>query len=278
MESNFADLPDQLLRSCLCLTSFATKLHCELVCKSWRSVLQRPAVPDGENRFVSLPGVWGRVLLLTISAADKKRARTHVEKLHREDTHTAIHIVTTSGPLSSHDEACLSWIARRAMTVNLVSLRSKSSLSGQLLPHLATALEAARALAPAGWQIELDAGELARITSSSFLLSGCLSRFVVCVMQCCLMCACLAGFDITQAQLGCKKLAGLLTAWETDTVQQLACLTQLTYLCCKVGPHRGSWQDLLQLSLLQSLNLRFDAYNHSSNLCAIAKVGFTRSS
>ncbi len=79
---------------------------------------------------------------------------------------------------------------------------------------------------------------------------------IVCVMHCCLMCACLAGFDTTQAQLGCKKLAGLLTGWETDTVQQLACLTQLTYLSCKFGPHCGSWQDLLQLPLLQSLEIR----------------------
>ncbi len=67
---------------------------------------------------------------------------------------------------------------------------------------------------------------------------------------------CLAGFDITQAQLGCKKLAGLLIGWRTDTVQQLACLTQLTSLSCKVGPDNGSWQDLLQLSLLQSLELQ----------------------
>ena len=67
---------------------------------------------------------------------------------------------------------------------------------------------------------------------------------------------CIAGFDITQAEVGCKKLAGLLTGWQTDTVQQLACLTQLTYLSCKVGPDRGSWQGLLQLSLLQSLELR----------------------
>ncbi len=65
-------------------------------------------------------------------------------------------------------------------TVNEVYVRSKSSLAGQLLPHLATALEAARLLAPAGWQIYLDAGELARITSSGFWLIGCLSSFVVC--------------------------------------------------------------------------------------------------
>ena len=67
---------------------------------------------------------------------------------------------------------------------------------------------------------------------------------------------CIAGFDITQAEVGCKKLAGLLTGWQTDTVQQLACLTQLTHLSCKVGTNCGSWQDLLQLSLLQSLELR----------------------
>ena len=70
------------------------------------------------------------------------------------------------------------------------------------------------------------------------------------------MSTCLAGFDITQARLGCKKLAGLLTGLETDTVQQLACLTQLTYLSCKVGPDCGSWQELVQLSLLQSLEIR----------------------
>ena len=67
---------------------------------------------------------------------------------------------------------------------------------------------------------------------------------------------CLAGFDITQAQLGCQKLAGLLTGLHTDTVHQLACLTQLTHLSCKVGPDCGSLQDLLQLSLLQSLEIR----------------------
>ena len=180
MESNFAELPDQILTSCFRLTSFASKLHCELVCKSWRSVLQRPA----DTCFALLPGVWGRALVLKVSAADEKRARTHVKNLHGETAFTAIHIVTTPGPLSSHDEACLSWIARRAMTVNIVHLRSESSLSGHLLPHLATALESARALAPAGWQIELDAGELARITSSGFLLSGCFSSFVVCVCVC----------------------------------------------------------------------------------------------
>jgi Leucine-rich repeat (LRR) protein len=64
---------------------------------------------------------------------------------------------------------------------------------------------------------------------------------------------CLAGFDITQAQLGCQKLAGLLTGLHTDTIHQLACLTQLS---CKVGPDCGSLQDLLQLSLLQSLEIR----------------------
>ena len=63
---------------------------------------------------------------------------------------------------------------------------------------------------------------------------------------------CLAGVDITKAQLCCKKLAGLLTGLQTDTVQQLACLTQLTHLSCKVGPDCGSLQDLL----LQSLEVR----------------------
>ena len=107
---------------------------------------------------------------MKVSAADEKRARTHVTNLHSETSLTAIHIISTSGPLSSHDKACLSWIARRAMTVNLVNLRTDSSMSGQLLPHLATSLEAARALAPSGWQIELDAGKPARVTSSVLLL------------------------------------------------------------------------------------------------------------
>ena len=169
MESNFAELPDQILTSCLSLTSCAAKLHCELVCKSWRSVLQRPAVPNNESCVALLPGVWGRTLL-KVSAAGEKPARTHIEGLYRETVYTTIHIMTTSGPLSSHDEACLSWIARRATTVNLVVVRSKSSMPGQLLPHLATALEAARALAPSGWSIELDAGKPAQITSSCCLL------------------------------------------------------------------------------------------------------------
>ena len=56
------------------------------------------------------------------------------------------------------------------MTVNLVTVQSKSSMPGQLLPHHATALEAARAMAPSGWSIELDAGKPAQITSSRCLL------------------------------------------------------------------------------------------------------------
>ncbi len=170
MESNFAELPEHILTSCLSLTSFATKFHCELVCKSWKSVLLRPAVASGKTCVALLPNVWGRGLLLKVSAADNNRARTHVENLHSENAITAIHIVTTSGPLSSHDEACLSWIARRAMTFNLVNLDSESSMFGQLLPHLAIALEAARALAPSGWQIELNACKLAWVISSVFLL------------------------------------------------------------------------------------------------------------
>ena len=196
MEPSFAELPDHILASCFCLTSFASKLHCELVCKSWRSVLQRPAVPFGDTCFGLLPGVWGEDLLLGVSAADEKRARTYVENLHRETAVTAIHIITAPGPLSRHDAACLSWIARRAMTVNIVTVRSESSMPAQLLPHLATALEAARALAPAGWQVELVAGELARTTSSGCLRGGCSSSFVVCVMQSCLMCECSCHSDI----------------------------------------------------------------------------------
>ena len=40
-----------------------------------------------------------------------------------------------------------------------VHIKIRAILPAQLLPHVAKALKAAAALAPSGWQLQLDAGE-----------------------------------------------------------------------------------------------------------------------
>ncbi len=64
-------------------------------------------------------------------------------------------------------------------------------------------------------------------------------------------------FDITDPQIGCQQLAGVLKHWETDIayVQQLSSLTQLTHLSCTARSELGSLEELQQLSLLQTLRL-----------------------
>jgi len=66
-----------------------------------------------------------------------------------------------------------------------------------------------------------------------------------------------ADFDITDPQIGCQELAGVLKHWKTDIayVQQLSCLTQLTHLSCTAQSELGSLEELQQLSLLQTLRL-----------------------
>ena len=68
---------------------------------------------------------------------------------------------------------------------------------------------------------------------------------------------CHADFDITDPQIGCQQLAGLLKYWKAGTayIQQLSCLTHLTRLSCSANSELGSLDALQQLSLLRTLKL-----------------------
>lgn len=72
---------------------------------------------------------------------------------------TFVDLITTAGPLSLHNEACLHWIGQQAMVFPEVYIDIGAVSPAQLMPHLATALKAASARAPSGWQLQLDAGE-----------------------------------------------------------------------------------------------------------------------
>lgn len=61
-----------------------------------------------------------------------------------------------------HNEACLHWVAQRAMDFPCVCIEIIIDLPAQLLAQLATALKAAAALAPSRWQLQLDAGKKTR--------------------------------------------------------------------------------------------------------------------
>ena len=82
-----------------------------------------------------------------------------VDHLQSKQAAVVVHLITTERPLSLHNGACLYWIAQQAMGFSDVHIKIRASLPAQLLPHLATALKAAAALAPSGWQLQLDAGE-----------------------------------------------------------------------------------------------------------------------
>ncbi|DBA97929.1 TPA: hypothetical protein ACH3X3_012777 [Trebouxia sp. C0006] len=221
MHSCFAEFPDHILISCLRLTSFGDKLRCQQVCTSWRSLLNRSAA-SGHACEISRSDSWGPSMNLYVRDPAERRARTRVADLHSTQAVTAVYLVTTVGPLSLHNEACLQWIAQRAVVVPEVHIDIEAVLPAQLVPHLAAALKAAAALAPSAWQMRLY-----------------------------------AEFDITDPQNGCQHLAGLLTYWiaETAYVQQLSCLTQLTHLSWTAESELGSPEDLQQLSLLQTLEL-----------------------
>ena len=163
MHSCFAELPDHILNSCLRLTSFEAKLRSQRVCTSWRNVLKRSIAP-GDACKASLSDFWGRSLTLCVSEPTETRARTQVDDLQSTQAATVVYLVTTVGPLSLHNEACLHWIAQQALGFLEVRVKIRATLPAQLLPHLATALKAAAALAPSGWHLRLDAGEKTRAT------------------------------------------------------------------------------------------------------------------
>ena len=83
--------------------------------------------------------------------------------LHKQ----VVHLMTSVGPLSLHNEACLHWIAQQAMSFRSFCIKIQAVLPAQLMPHVATALRAAAAVAPSGWQLELDAGEKTQATNLS---------------------------------------------------------------------------------------------------------------
>ncbi len=171
MDSCFAELPDHILSSCLRLTPFVAKLRCQQVCTSWRSLLKRSAA-SGDACEASASSLWGRSLRCFISEPTETLARTQVDDSptglaihHCKQTTAVVYLITTAGPLSLHNEACLHWIAQQAMVFPEVWIGSRAVSLAQLMPHLATALKAASALAPSGWQLQLDAGEKARTTN-----------------------------------------------------------------------------------------------------------------
>jgi len=167
-------------------------------------------------------------------------------------------LITTAGPLSLHNEACLQWISQRAVVFPEVHIDITAVLPAQLMPHLAAALRAAAALAPSAWQMRLYTGERTRAAklqwskadnpASLQVSSSCQVTYTV---------PCHADFDITDPQNGCHQLAGLLTYWKAETayIQQLCCLTQLTHLSWTAKSELASLEDLQQLSLLQTLTL-----------------------
>ncbi len=161
MHSCFAELPDHILISCLRLTSFGDKLRCQQVCTSWRSLLNRSAA-SGHACEISRSDLWGPSLNLYVRDPTERRARTRVADLHSTQAVTAVYLVTTVGPLSLHNEACLQWIAQRAVVFPEVHIDIEAVLPAQLVPHLAAALKAAAALAPSAWQMRLYAGERRR--------------------------------------------------------------------------------------------------------------------
>ncbi len=161
MDSSFAELPDHILSSCLRLTTFAAKLRCQQVCTSWRSLLNRSAA-SGDACEASTSSSWGRSLMLYVSAPTEALARTRVVDLGYKQA--TMDLITTAGPLSVHNEACLHWVAQRAMDFPYVRIQIREVLPAQLLAQLATALKAAAALAPSGWQLQLDAGKKTRAT------------------------------------------------------------------------------------------------------------------
>ncbi len=160
MHTCFADLPDCILNSCLRLTSFEAKLRCQQVCTSWRNLLKR-SIGLGDANEASLSDLWGRSLTMLVSEASETQAKTRVGDLQSTQA-ILVYLITTVEPLSVHNEACLHWIAQRAMVFPEVHIKIKAVFSAQLLPHLATALKAAAALAPSGWHLQLQAGEKTR--------------------------------------------------------------------------------------------------------------------
>jgi len=168
MYSCFAELPDCILNSCLRLTSFEAKLRCQQVCTSWRSLFKRSAA-SGDACEALLSNLWGGALTLYVSEPTKRRTRTQVADIqtHGSKQATVVHLMTTVGPLSLHNEACLHWIAQQAMNFRNVCIKIQAVLPAQLMPLVATALKAAAAVAPSGWQLELDAGEKTRATNLS---------------------------------------------------------------------------------------------------------------
>ena len=111
-----------------------------------------------------MSNVWGRTLKLYVSEPTETRARTQVADLQTKQAITVVHLITTVGPLSLHNEACLHWMIQQAMAFPIVCIKIEAVLPAQLMPHLATVLKAAAALAPSGWQLRLDAGEKIRAT------------------------------------------------------------------------------------------------------------------
>ncbi len=107
----------------------------------------------------SLSDLWGRSLHLCVSEPTETRARTQVDDLQAKQAAIVVYLITTVGPLSLRNEACLHWITQRAMVFPEVRIEIRAVLPAQLLPHLATAFRAAAALAPSGWHSQLDAGE-----------------------------------------------------------------------------------------------------------------------
>jgi len=158
-----------------------------------------------------------------------------------------------------HNEACLHWIAQQALGFLEVRVKIRATLPAQLLPHLATALNAAAALAPSGQQLQLDAGEQTRARKLR-LIKSMIQQISAANLSSVPMThtvPCSADFDITDPQFGCQQLAGVLTHWEADIayVQQLSCLTQLTHLSWNAECELSSVEELQQLSLLQTFEL-----------------------
>ena len=153
-----AELPDHILSSCLRLTSLVAKLRCQQVCTSWRSLLKCSAAP-GDACEASNSSLWGRSLSVYLSGPTETLARTRVVNMGYKEAVTFVDLITTAGPLSLHNEACLHWIGQQAMVFPEVYIDIGAVSPAQLMPHLATALKAASARAPSGWQLQLDAGE-----------------------------------------------------------------------------------------------------------------------
>ncbi len=164
MDSCFTELPDYILSSCLRLTSFVAKLRCQQVCTSWRSLLKRSAAP-GDACEASKSSLWGRSLRFYVSEPTKTSARTRIVDLGYKKEITFVDLITTAGPLSLHNEACLHWIGQQAMVYPEVCIDVRAVLPAQLILHLATALKVASAMAPSEWQLQLDGGTETRTTN-----------------------------------------------------------------------------------------------------------------